>query len=110
MPRILNIRGMDCPPELEEKFNKWYSETHIPMLMKNPQMKAATRFKRIGDDKTYPKYVAIYEFDSQGDFDKYNASPEIKAAIEESKQSWPKGGYESKWRVQYEEIKAWKKK
>jgi len=29
---ILNIVASDCPAELEDKFNRWYNEVHIPML------------------------------------------------------------------------------
>ena len=60
---MINLRWFDCPPEVEEKFNKWYNETHIPMLLKSGQIENVTRYRRIGDDKTFPKYLTIYEFE-----------------------------------------------
>jgi hypothetical protein len=109
MAKMINIRGMDCAKKDDVKFNKWYNEIHIPMLMKNPNMKSVTRFKRIGDDPQYPRYLAVYEFDSPESFKEYNGSPEIAAAVEEIKESWPNGGLDFIWRVQYEEIKTWKR-
>jgi len=107
MESVINIRGMDCAPEIEEKFNKWYNEVHIPMLLKSGQVKRATRFARVGDDPNYPKYLAIYEFEDKAAFAKYNTSPAMAAVLEEMEQSWPEGGFESKWRAQYEAIKTW---
>ena len=31
---IINIITTQCPTDDEVKFNKWYNEVHIPMLMK----------------------------------------------------------------------------
>ncbi|MFC2006117.1 DUF4286 family protein [Chloroflexota bacterium] len=108
---IINIRGIDCNPEVEEKFNAWYNETHIPMLLNFKGLRSAARYRRIGDDEQFPGYLAIYEFDDAKDFEEYNRSPELEAVREEMKVSWPTEpkGYESKWRVQYELIKSWGK-
>lgn len=108
-PAIINIRGTDCPPELEEKFNRWYDETHIPMLLESGEIKAVTRYKRIDDDNSYPKYAAIYEFENWQAFERYQKSKSLLEAREEIKQSWPDKRYESKWSVQYEVIKSWNK-
>ena len=32
--RYLNIVGTECVAKDEAKFNKWYNEVHIPMLLK----------------------------------------------------------------------------
>lgn len=111
MPKksIVNVRGMDCSPELEEKFNTWYNDRHIPMLLEIGEIESVTRFKRVGDDKNYPKYLAIYEFQDQEAFDRYNNSAKLKEAIQDLKDTFPKGGPESKWRIQYEAIGTWKK-
>ena len=106
---VINVRGMDCLPEMEEKFNTWYNERHIPMLLKTGEIRSVTRYKRVGDDKQYPKYLAIYEFEDSQSFQRYEAHPELAAAIEDVKQTFPDGGVESKWRVQYEAIKTWER-
>lgn len=109
MPKksIINIRGMDCPPEMEDKFNTWYNEKHIPMLLEIGEIKSVTRFERLSDDKEYPKYLAIYEFEDQEAFDRYNNSPQLAVVIEDLKQTFPEGTVVSKWRVQYGAIKTW---
>ncbi|MFC1929663.1 EthD family reductase [Chloroflexota bacterium] len=105
---VINMRGIDCPPELEEKFNKWYEETHIPMLLKTGEVRSVTRYKRAGDDGNYPKYLAVYEFENQQAFEKYKNSPEMVAALEDVKKTWPDKKYESKWSTQYEAMRTWK--
>ena len=106
---IINIRGTNCPPELEEKFNKWYNEIHVPMLLESGEIKSVTRCKRVSDDNSYPQYIALYEFEDWQAFERYQKSKALIDAREEIKQSWPDKRYESKWAVQYEVTKSWNK-
>ena len=110
-PHILHIRGFDCKPEEEEKFNTWYSGTHVPLIMKTGEIEETTRYKRLTDDDKYPKYMTIYKIKDREAFARYKASPQMLVVREEMKQTWSEGeGYEAKWGVQYEEIETWKKK
>ncbi len=103
--KVINVGGVDCPTELEEKFNEWYDKVHIPILLKTGEFKKVTRFKRIGEDKNYPKFLMIYEFEDKQAFARYERHPAMAEALVEMKQSWPKGGpVQRKWRVQYEAI------
>ena len=106
---VINLRGTNCLPEVEETFNTWYDDTHIPMLLKSGEISEVTRYGRIGDDEKFPKYLVIYQFENLAAFERFEASPEGAAAIKEVKSTWPAGGYESKWRVQYEATRTWKK-
>ena len=107
---IIHIVGTQPRPEVDEKFNTWYSETHIPMLLKFRGLKEATRYKRISENEEYPKYLTMYKFESQKDFEAYDEpSSEVAAAREEMKRTWKEGEFEVKWRVQYEPIKTWKR-
>ncbi len=108
---IIYLRSMDCPPEIEDKVNKWYNEVHIPMIFKYKGMKKAARYKRIGNDENSPKYIAIFEFDSFEEFEKYNKSPERTAALKDREATFPLGSAApvAKWQVQYELIKSWKR-
>ena len=106
---VISMLAIQCPPETEEKFNRWYNEVHIPMLLKNKEIRRVTRYKRLSADEEYPNYLTIYEFDSKEAFDAYNASPELAAAHKERQETWREGGYERKWRVQYEAIKTWQR-
>ena len=104
---IIHVVASQCQPEVEEKFNKWYDDIHVPMLMKFKGIKEVTRYERVYETEEYPKYLAIYKFESQDSFEVYGTSPELAAAREEMKETWKEGGFEVKWRVQYKPMKTW---
>ena len=106
---MINIRAIQCQPEFDEKFNKWYEEVHIPMLFKSKEVKEVTRYKLIDGTEEDPKYLTIYKFDSLSDFEAFDTGPERAAAREEMRETWPEGGFESKWRLRYEVMKTWKR-
>ena len=106
--RIINIVATGCPAADEAKFNKWYDEVHIPMLMKFKGIKKVTRYKVTGDTKL-AQYLAIYEYDSRKDMDALTASPEFKAAIDEMGQTQKSCKFDIKWAVSGEPIKTWGK-
>ncbi len=101
---IINIVTTQCSHQDEARFNKWYNEVHIPMLMKYRGVKTVARYKVMNAKS--PQFIAIYRFDSLKDFEAFGASPELKAAIEEMQQSWPQW-IEITARQQYELIKEW---
>jgi hypothetical protein len=107
--KVIRVTAHKVTPRVEEKFDRWYNETHIPMLLECKTLRKATRYKRVGSDDKYPNYLVIYEFDSPEGFERYNKGPELVAAIEEMKESWPdkERGFEMDWRVEFEMIKSW---
>jgi cyclophilin family peptidyl-prolyl cis-trans isomerase len=56
--RILLIVQTDIEPEMEEEFNRWYEEEHIPRLLNVPGVIMARRGINTGNGQ---KYIAIYE-------------------------------------------------
>ncbi len=58
---ILLIVRTDVVPEMEEEFNRWYNEEHIPRLLKVPGVLWAKRGTNTGGGQ---KYIAIYEHES----------------------------------------------
>ena len=63
--KLLLIVEVDIPPEYEADFNEWYSEVHLPDLLRVPGFHSARRYvKREGS----PKYVAVYEIESDEAF------------------------------------------
>lgn len=106
---IINIIAIQCLPEVEEKFNRWYDEIHVPLLLKFQGIKEVTRYKIVNETEEYPTYLTIYNFESQKAYEAYETSPELAAAREEMRETWKDGGYEVKWRVQYELMKTWKR-
>lgn len=105
---ILNIVATGCQPKDEERFNKWYNEVHIPMLLKYKGVIGAARYKIVNETAQQPKYIALYKFASQKDCDGLSKSPEFAAAIKEMRESWG-NGIEIKYAANYELIQEWEK-
>ena len=85
--RIINIVATECKKECDAEFNEWYDKVHIPMLMKFKGIKKVTRYKETNPENK-PQYLAVYEYDSQADYDNLNKSPEFQAAIAEMNETW----------------------
>jgi len=109
MAKVINMVTTECKPEVEEKFNKWYNEVHVPLLSKYKGMKKVTRYKILNKTDEFPTYLCIYEFDSPAEYQGYSNSQELADARAEMNETWKEGGWEIKWRVQYEEMKTWQK-
>jgi hypothetical protein len=58
---VLLVVRIDVEPEMEEEFNRWYNEEHIPGLLKVPGVLWAKRGINTGKG---PKYIAVYEHES----------------------------------------------
>jgi hypothetical protein len=58
---ILLIVRTDVVPEMEEEFNRFYDEEHVPRLLRVPGVLSAKRAKSMGAG---PKYIAVYEHES----------------------------------------------
>lgn len=106
---VLSIVASDCSPEMEDKFNKWYNEVHIPMLMKYDGLKKASRYRLAGESKDQAEYLAFYRFDNEKAAADFMTSEEFTAAADEMKETWRDGGFDIKWMAQYKPIKTWEK-
>ena len=58
---IIIINRIDIKPEMEEEFNRWYDEEHIPNLLKVPGVLWAKRGRNTGDGL---KFIAVYEHEN----------------------------------------------
>jgi hypothetical protein len=63
----LLLNAMNVNPEVEDEFNKWYDDEHIPALAAVPGVSCARRFRAT---QGHLKYVALYHV----------ASPEVVAS------------------------------
>jgi hypothetical protein len=61
-PRFMLIVATDVAGEMEEEFNKWYDNEHIPGLLKVPGVLNAQRYISVNGS---PKYFAIYEHENE---------------------------------------------
>ncbi len=104
---FIHIGGIDCPPELEEKFNDWQENVHVPMVMKYKGVKKATHYKVAYEDSETPNYLIAYEFDSKEDYEAWTKSPEMVVARADTAETWKDKKYSLRWRLNYEAIKTW---
>lgn len=57
-------------PELEQQFNRWYTDIHIPEILKTPGFVGVTRYKVSdaqflpGSESQGPRYLAIWEIEA----------------------------------------------
>ncbi|MDO8568663.1 MAG: hypothetical protein Q7R57_08105 [Dehalococcoidales bacterium] len=116
---VIMVMGTECLSETEEAWSKWYSEKHVPDVLKFKGIKNATRYKirdeneaaRGTADKSgpqCPKYVAIYEFQNWQAVEGYNNSPERQVAVKDWNDKWVNKGARLVWRIYYEPIKSWR--
>jgi hypothetical protein len=85
---MLHVVITEPPAQDEEKFNKWYNEVHIPMLLKSKKLKSVTRYKVAAASSQPAQYTAVYRFKNKADFDAYQGCPERAAALKEMKETW----------------------
>ena len=85
---VVHVVGSVCKPDLETEVEKWYIEEHFPMLLHFKELKQAQLYKRLYKNPKYPKYLSIYNFASQSDFEAYESSPELAAARKDTVRKW----------------------
>ena len=57
----LCISSMEVDASIEDEFNEWYDEEHMPLMDAVPGMLAARRFRATSG---LPRYVAVYHLES----------------------------------------------
>lgn len=119
---LININANEPVPELEGKYNKWYDEVHIPIVLKNPALLGLTRYKIVTgiSDPSHPglaepkegyaRYLTIYDFENEETFRAFDQSPEMKEALEDLTRTWRSGELTVKFRAQYKPRRTWEGK
>lgn len=103
-----NIVTTQCQPQDDRKFNTWYNNVHIPMLMKFKRLKAVTRYKVVAGPGQPVQYATVYYFATQKALGAFGPSKERAAAVKEMEGTW---GDKIKivGRQQWEQLKAWER-
>ena len=60
--KILMEVRVNIAPEVENEFNEWYNDAHVPEILAVPGFISGRRFQRISGDEI--KYMALYELKS----------------------------------------------
>jgi uncharacterized protein (TIGR02118 family) len=104
---FVNIVTTQCQPEDDRKFNEWYNNVHIPMLMKFKGLEGATRYKVLVGPGEPIQYSAVYYFTNKDAFEAFVPSQERAAAVKDMEITW---GDKIKivGRQQLEHLKDWK--
>ena len=97
---IINMVGTNCSPDIEDEFNKWYDEVHVPMLLKFPGISEAVRYQITEPREGYPKYMAAYKFESKEAFESYGQSQELADTVAETFERWGEKGIDVQWLAQ----------
>jgi hypothetical protein len=95
---------VDCRTEVEEKYNQWYNEVHIPLCLKYDGMLRATRYRLIKGPSGHARYLTVYEFKDQNAMDAFPNSPQCIAATHEMHETWHEDDFRIKLAAQYETI------
>jgi len=104
----------DCSDAIEAKYNDWFDNVHLPLLAKHSKLRSVSRYRwsqaskefvensgiRVATD--WPKYLTVYEFDTQADAEEFLTSKEFKEGGQEAAQTWKPGEISVPWRVHYE--------
>lgn len=66
---LLSLVTSDTRPDVEDEFNEWYSNSHVPNLLKVPGYISGMRFRVVDDPALAhldqgPRYLALYEIQS----------------------------------------------
>jgi antibiotic biosynthesis monooxygenase (ABM) superfamily enzyme len=104
-PRFIYHLTIQCSPEMEDEFNAWYDDVHIPLVMRGGMLKAISRY-RVTDaiETSASTYLTICEFDDRASFEKWLASDILAEAKADREKTM--GGKDVVWtsRTFYEPI------
>ena len=63
--KVLLVVKIDIAAEVEDEFNRWYNQEHVPNLLGVPGVRSGRRYavKEVKEDQ--PKYKSIYELECE---------------------------------------------
>ncbi len=101
--------GLQCRPEDEDRFNRWYDEVHVPMLLEGGQVARVTRYRLATETydaapgaMTCPTYQTIYEFETHDRFDAWMNGEERAAAGKDKAAGRDERPYDVVWAARYD--------
>lgn len=108
---VIMIAGTRCPPEAEKDYNEWVNEKHIPEILETPGAMGASRYKLMPDETgDPPKYVIIWQWESEEALKAYDASPHRVALVQDFKDRFGDRGVKIEWRARYSLLRDFKPK
>ncbi len=65
---VVHVR---LPVEIEEEWNQWHNEQHIPQVLTQPGFIGVRKFRTITNDRRQAEYFILYELRNQAAYEKY---------------------------------------
>jgi antibiotic biosynthesis monooxygenase (ABM) superfamily enzyme len=65
-------------PNVEQDWDTWHTNSHVPDVLKQPGFLKATKFRRAEQTGDKPEYWTIYEMQSMKAFHEYSTSEAAK--------------------------------
>lgn len=95
--RPLSIVTTDVDPAHEDQWDRWYTESHVPNLLKIPGYVLAGRFRvldhpALASFNTGPKYLALYECESEDVLNTLRLTEEMHPEARAELQRWQEYG------------------
>ena len=95
--RPISMVMADVDPAHEEEWNRWYTDSRVPNLLKIPGYAMAGRFRTLGHPVTNnfnsgPRYLALYECESDEVIPSLAYGAQMRHQAQEEFQNWKRIG------------------
>lgn len=116
---IILVYGTESIPDLDEQYSKWCEDEYIPCLLEDANLRAVIHYQIIKglSDPThpglaepkggYPKYLTVYEFESEKSCRAFQNGQAIKKAAEKANQTWTNSEIIVKFQAPYKLRGSW---
>ena len=101
---VIWLVGTECSPGREAEYNEWYNRLHMPTELEAPGIIRGTRYERIGSQFEYPRYLAIYELESEAAIEAIWKSEATARAAEQHFGRGLELGLSMRWMAHYRPI------
>jgi hypothetical protein len=99
---LISFSARNNPPEIEERYNRWYDAAYAPLYTRKGFCKGIDRYKIISKSYTLPLEIAFYHYLNFDDRLKAVADSDRNAALRDSLITFNKA--ERFWYKSYELI------
>jgi hypothetical protein len=104
MEQHILIVASECDAAVEDAYNAWYNDVHLPMFMGYQGLKKASRYRLSGEAPDAARYLAVYEFETAAALAGFPRSEAYAAAVRDFDEKWKNGGFHGKWAAPYERL------
>jgi hypothetical protein len=104
MEKHILIVASECDAAVEDDYNAWYNDVHLPMFLGYAGLKKASRYRLTGEAPDCARYLAFYEFETAEALAGFSKSEAYAAAVQDFDEKWKNGGFHGKWAASYQRL------